>query len=115
MIIIRICRNKEFFSLNMNGGPAVAEQNEKMIRTTVDIYGQQYTVVGEEDSSHVRMVASMVDDKMREINHHNPYLDTNKLAVLTAVNTMNEFLKLKKEYDVIKEKLRKEEGKTSDG
>ncbi|WP_174729669.1 cell division protein ZapA [Mesobacillus harenae] len=64
-------------------------------RTTVDIYGQQYTIVGTESASHVRLIASMVDDKMREISSKNPALDINKLAVLTAVNAVNDYLKAK--------------------
>ena len=67
----------------------------KKTRTTVDIYGQQYTIVGTESTSHVRLVASMVDDKMREISSKNPILDINKLAVLTAVNAVNDYLKMK--------------------
>lgn len=76
----------------------MAEERGK-VRTTVDIYDEQYTIVGEEDTSHVRMVASMVDDKMREIKDKNPYLDTKKLAVLTAVNTVNEYLKVKEQLE----------------
>lgn len=64
-------------------------------RTSVDIYGQQYIIIGTESHSHVRLVASMVDDKMREISSKNPYLDTSKLAVLTAVNAVNDYIKLK--------------------
>ncbi len=67
----------------------------KKTRTTVDIYGQQYTIVGTESTSHVRLVASLVDDKMREISSSNPILDINKLAVLTAVNAVNDYLKVK--------------------
>lgn len=67
----------------------------KKTRTTVDIYGQQYTIVGTESTSHVRLVASLVDDKMREISSMNPILDINKLAVLTAVNAVNDYLKVK--------------------
>ncbi|MBM7571975.1 cell division protein ZapA [Aquibacillus albus] len=67
-------------------------------RITVDIYGRSYTIIGEEQAHHVRMVASLVDQKMREIHDSNSSLDTNKLAVLTAVNTMNDYLKLKEEY-----------------
>lgn len=67
----------------------------KKNRTTVDIYGQQYTIVGTESTSHVRLIASMVDDKMREISSMNPSLDINKLAVLTAVNAVNDYLKIK--------------------
>ncbi|MGJ7920479.1 cell division protein ZapA [Neobacillus sp. LXY-4] len=64
-------------------------------RTTVDIFGQQYTIVGTESTSHIRLVASMVDEKMREISSSNPSLDMTKLAVLTAVNAVNDLIKLK--------------------
>lgn len=64
-------------------------------RTAVDIFGQQYIIVGTESASHIRLVASMVDGKMREINSALPSLDINKLAVLTAVNAVNDYLKLK--------------------
>ncbi|AKO94360.1 MULTISPECIES: cell division protein ZapA [Priestia] len=74
-------------------------------RTTVDIYGQQYNIIGDESTSHVRLVASIVDDKMREINLKNPQLDINKLAVLTAVNVVNDYIKLKEEVERLEEEL----------
>ena len=73
--------------------------HENKNRITVDIYNQQYTIVGEESASHVRLVASLVDQTMREIKETNDHLDISKLAVLTAVNTMNDYLKLKEDYD----------------
>ncbi len=73
----------------------------KKNKITVDIYGQQYTIVGTESSSHIRLVASLVDDKMREINEKNPHLDVSKLAVLTAVNTISEYLKLKDQLNLL--------------
>ncbi len=89
-----------------NGGNHLAEQQKT--RVTVDIYGQQYTIVGTESSSHIRLVASIVDDKMREISEKNPTLDINKLAVLTAVNIVHDYIKLKEEYDRLLQKLHKE-------
>lgn len=74
-------------------GQALSEGRKN--RTTVDIYGQQYTIVGKESTSHIRLVASLVDEKMREINASNPSLDINKLAVLTAVNAVNDLVKIK--------------------
>ena len=64
-------------------------------RITVDIYGVQYTIVGTESASHIRHVASIVDEKMREISSMNPSLDTNRLAVLTAINAVNDYLQVK--------------------
>jgi cell division protein ZapA len=88
-----------------NGGNHLAEQQKT--RVTVDIYGQQYTIVGTESSSHIRLVASIVDDKMREISEKNPTLDISKLAVLTAINIVHDYIKLKEEYDRLLQKLHK--------
>ena len=79
----------------------------KKTRTTVDIYGQQYTIVGSESTSHVRLIASLVDDRMREINSMNPSLDTNKLAVLTAVNAVNDYLKIKDHADRLEAEIQR--------
>ncbi|QOR65751.1 cell division protein ZapA [Cytobacillus suaedae] len=77
-------------------------------KTTVDIYGQQYSIVGTESTSHIRLVASLVDDKMREISAKNPYLDINKIAVLTAVNTVNDYLKLKEKVEELEKQVKNE-------
>lgn len=83
-------------------------QNNKS-RITVDIHNKSYTIVGEESASHVRLVASLVDQKMNEIQEANRQLDTTKLAVLTAVNTMNDYLKLKEDYAALVGSLKKKE------
>ncbi len=85
------------------GGIVVADEKKKQ-RTTVSIYGQPYTVVGNEPPSHVKEVAQHVDQKMREIKKRNPYLDTTRLAVLTAVNVVDEYKKLEKEHKALLEK-----------
>lgn len=71
----------------------MSKKKEKQ-RTTVSIYGQNYTVVGQESPAHIKEVAQEVDQKMREIKKRNPYLDTTRLAVLTAVNVVDEFKKM---------------------
>nr|WP_247600441.1 cell division protein ZapA [Priestia flexa] len=99
MILIRIFRGTEDFLVS----------GQDKTRATVDIYGQPYKIVGTESTSHIRLVASIVDDKMREISKKNPYLDINKLAVLTAVNIVNEYVKLKEEYEMLEKKLHRKE------
>lgn len=84
----------------------MSQQNEKRTKITVEIYGQQYSVVGDESTSHMRMVAAIVDDKMREINAKNPSLDINRLAVLTAVNVVHDYIKLKEETERLKERIK---------
>ncbi|BCB05071.1 cell division protein ZapA [Bacillus sp. KH172YL63] len=80
---------------------------EQKNRTTVDIYGQQYTIVGTESTSQIRFVCSKVDDKMREINSMNPSLDTSRLAVLTAVNAVNDYLKLQEKFEELEREIKR--------
>ncbi|MFC6039253.1 cell division protein ZapA [Paenisporosarcina macmurdoensis] len=86
----------------------MSEQHK--IRVSVDIYGQTYKMVGSETSGHMRLVASMVDDKMREINSHSPSLDSAKLAVLTAINTVHEYVKLKEQIEQLEEEIKRLKG-----
>lgn len=81
--------------------------DRKKNRSTVDIYGQQYVIVGTESTSHIRLIASMVDDKMREISSANPSLDINKLAVLTAVNAVNDYIKLKDRVESLEAEIKR--------
>ena len=82
--------------------------NKQKNKTTVDIYGQQYVIMGSESPSHIRHVASLVDNKMREIGSKNPNLDAGKLAVLTAVNAVNDYLTMKDQLDKLQSALLKE-------
>ncbi|MDQ0215452.1 cell division protein ZapA [Oikeobacillus pervagus] len=75
-------------------------------KITVDIYGQQYVIVGDESSNHIRLVAEMVDEKMREISFKNPSLSTTKLAVLTAVNTIHDYVKLKEDLEQLQNDIK---------
>jgi len=88
----------------------VSLEDEQKTRIAVDIYGQTYKMVGTETSTHMRLVASMVDERMREISAHNPYLDSTKIAVLTAVNSVHDYLKLKKQVEQLEEELNKLKG-----
>jgi cell division protein ZapA len=82
--------------------------NSQKTRTTVEIYGQQYVILGTESLSHIRLVASLVDDKMREISSKNPSLNVNKLAVLTAVNAVNDYIKMKEQLEKLQDELKRE-------
>ncbi len=68
--------------------------NNKKNRITVEIYGQQYTIIGSEPSEHIRFIAHVVNDKMKEIHATNLSLDSTKVAVLTAVNATHENIKM---------------------
>lgn len=40
---------------------------------------------------------------MREISAKNPSLDTGKVAVLTAVNAVHDYIKLKEQYELLEQ------------
>ncbi|TQS76151.1 cell division protein ZapA [Ornithinibacillus gellani] len=86
-------------------------QESDKTRVTVEIHNKSYTIVGNEPASRVMLVAELVDQKMNEMHQHNPSLDTSRLAVLTAVNTTNDYLKLKEEYASLLGALKKKEDK----
>lgn len=85
----------------------MSEQNERT-KITVTINKRSYTIVGTESKEHVELVAKLVNDKMDEIYRVNKHLDSTSLAVLTAINTMNDYLKLKKEYEELLQLLEEE-------
>lgn len=58
----------------------------------------------------MRQVASLVDDRMREISSKNPHLDITKMAVLTAVNSVNEYIKAKEQVEQLQNELNKLKG-----
>ncbi|UOQ46199.1 cell division protein ZapA [Halobacillus salinarum] len=92
----------------------VSQSDQEKKRITVEINKRSYTIVGYEQPHHIRMVSSLVDQKMREIHESNRSLDTAKLAVLTAVNTMSEYVKLKEECTELMnyiDKMEKEDDK----
>ncbi len=84
------------------------ENLEQKSRIIVDIYGQQYAIVGTETTAHIQEVARRVDEKMRAFSQRED-LDTSKLAVLTAVNFAHDYMKLLEEYEYVLDLLKKEE------
>lgn len=76
-------------------------------RTSVMIFGQQYTISGTETTEHIEKVAAIVDEKMSEISSKHMHLDKDEVAVLTAVNTVNDYLKLRKQYDLLEKQFKR--------
>jgi len=84
--------------------------DKQKTRIAVEIYGQTYKMVGTETSSHMREVAAIVDEKMREISSHNSALDSTKIAVLTAVNSVHDLLKEKEQVEKLELQLKNLKG-----
>lgn len=85
------------------------ENKQNSTRTSVQIFGQEYRIVGTEDPQHILKVAKIVDSKMKEIKQKSASLDAKQLAVLAAVNIVNDYLKLEEEINRLRQKLKEEE------
>ena len=80
----------------------------------VEIFGQTYKVKGDADSKHIEDLADFVDRKMREIVESTSTVDTLKVAILASLNIADDYLRLKKEYDVLQRELKKKVEKYQD-
>ncbi len=61
----------------------------------VEIFGQTYSLRGAGDPAYLRELADYLDLKMRDISEHTSTADTLKLAVLAALNVVDELFQLR--------------------
>lgn len=80
-------------------------------RVQVKILGEDYTILGDTDESTIRGLASMVDERMRELKSSLPTASIGRLAVLCAMNLADELHQLKNSetgfHPVMEEKTKK--------
>lgn len=71
------------------------EQN----KVNVKIYGQDFTISGDQPRDHIIKVADFVDRKMHELAQVLPPCPVSSLAVLTAVNSADDYYSLIRELE----------------
>lgn len=82
-------------------------------KVTVNIFGQEYTIAGDESQDRIIQVASWVDSKMREIDEAvGGDLPTSSKAVLSAVNIANDYFQCKADLEETKKISEQLEGDT---
>ena len=77
-------------------------------RVVVRILGQDYPLMSEDSRDYMQKVAYVVDDRMREILNSNKKLSNSMVAVLTALNLADDYLKCtheKEELEIRVEEL----------
>lgn len=67
-------------------------------RVSVTIYGQQHRLCGDAPTSYLQDLAARVDARMREIAKANPRLGVAQVAVLAALNTMDDLVRLEAQH-----------------
>jgi cell division protein ZapA len=63
----------------------------------VEIFGQVYTIKGEDDPSYIRDLASFIDAKMKEVQKGTGTIDPHRVAILTALTVSDELYRLRAE------------------
>lgn len=61
-------------------------------RVTMNICGEDYTLVAEENAAYMEKIGSLVDEKMRQLMN-DAHVSRNDAAVLAAVNLADELCK----------------------
>jgi len=73
---------------------------------TVQIAGVRYALKTEEDDRWVKQVAAFVDAKMRDVQKHTRTVDTQAVAVLTALQIAEELFNERRETGDLRKKIR---------
>jgi len=69
----------------------------KKKETRIEIYGRNYTVLGDGDEEYTIQLARYVDQKMREIAQQTSTISTLNLAILVALNITDELFRLREQ------------------
>lgn len=74
-------------------------------RVTMNICGEDYTLVADEPASYMQKVGALVDEKMRELQEDARF-SRNEAAVLAAVNIADELFKAQEGTENLRRQLK---------
>jgi cell division protein ZapA len=69
------------------------------VSTEIEIFGAVYPVRGDKDPEYLQELATLVDERMRDIARQVQTVDTGKIAVLTALNFADELVQCRQRQD----------------
>ena len=87
---------------------------EQKNKVSVKINGQEYSIVGAETKEYLLKVSNFVDEKMESIAKANKKLSTSMIAVLTAVNIADQYLKIKNRFEELEKDTKKPQQEISE-
>ncbi|HUL00651.1 MAG TPA: cell division protein ZapA [Nitrospirota bacterium] len=68
----------------------------------VEIFGQVYSIKGQDDPAYIRELAAIVDAKMKDVQLGTGTVDPHKVAILTALTITDELYRLRKAHESLK-------------
>jgi len=73
------------------------EQEVRSVR--VQILGEEHVVRGQASEEYIKSLAAAVNARLVEVQRSNPLLPRHRVAILVALNLLNELEKLKAEHE----------------
>lgn len=67
--------------------------------TAIEIFGDVYRVLGNEDPQRLQELAELVDRKMRDVAQHVNTADTARIAILAALNLADELFRAQEQQE----------------
>ena len=71
----------------------------------IQILGQEFSVISDAGEEHVARVVQYVTDKMEEVGKSSSNVSKLHMAILAALNSADEFLKIKGAEEIIHQQL----------
>ena len=66
---------------------------------SVEIFGDTYPIKSDNDPEYVRMLAQMVDSRMKNVAKRTRTFQGTRISVMAALEIADEYCRLKKDYD----------------
>lgn len=79
------------------------DQKVKSVR--VQILGEEHVVKGQASAEYITQLATRVNNRLEEVQKSNPLLPRHRVAILVAINLLNELEMLQAEHEELLELL----------
>jgi cell division protein ZapA len=67
----------------------------------VEIFGQTYSIKGQDDPAYIRELAAFIDAKMKEVQKGTGTVDPLRVAILTALTMSDELYRLREKQGAL--------------
>ncbi len=82
--------------------------DERQTKVTVEFLGEQYPIKGDADAERIMQVAAWLHDRMKKIAQLNSRLTSRQIAIMTAMNLADDYLKLEADYRALMEMVKQQ-------
>ena len=92
--------------MTIEGPPKTGRELAKKRSVIVNIAGQKLTVKSDADETYIRTLAGYVDRRIEEVKNASRPVQTQKLAILAALNLADELYQERRKRSELKQRVR---------